>query len=64
VEQASKAVAALHPPGRKRDHVGRLVRCEDILSLLLSVGTPICAPPVAQMPSSAAQFKNCLMAFR
>ncbi len=49
MEQASKAVAALHPPGRERDHVGRLAGWA-LLQPLMRPGVVIVLDELAQHP--------------
>ena len=47
MEQASKAVAALHPPGRERDHVGRLAGSA-LLQPLVRPGVVVVLDELAQ----------------
>src|SRR5262245_44192740 len=49
VEHASKAVAALHPPGRERDHVGRLAGSA-LLQPLVRPGVVVVLDELAQHP--------------
>ena len=53
MEHASKAVAALHPPGRERDHVGRLAGSA-LLQHLVRPGVVVVLDELAQHPLQVA----------